>query len=136
MLLATKKLLQETDVHLAQELSASDKELFQQGEACYQQEQYDQAIPHFSEVENKHEHIYFRIRPAFEQLGLHQEAVTYFSQAAEQGHIEAMVRLGLLNHYHLQDENRAEAFYLKAVEKEAHRCNAASWRIILLQISR
>ncbi|MDY0093589.1 MAG: hypothetical protein RBT80_12895 [Candidatus Vecturithrix sp.] len=117
MLLATKKLLQETDVHLAQELSASDKELFQQGEACYQQEQYDQAITHFLKLKSKHEHIYFRLGYAFEQIGLYQEAVMYFSQAAEQGHIEAMVRLGLLNHYHLQDEDRAEACYLKAVEK-------------------
>ena len=117
MLLTTKKLLQETDVHLAQELSASDKDIFQQGEVCYQQEQYEQALTHFLKLKSKHEPIYFRIGYAFEQLGLHQEAVTYFSQAAEQGHVEAMVRLGLLYHYHLQDDPSAEACYLKAVEK-------------------
>ncbi|GAK54770.1 ATPase [Candidatus Vecturithrix granuli] len=117
MLQTTKKLLQETDIHLAQGLSASDKDIFQQGEACYQQERYEQAITHFLKLKSKHEHIYFRIGYAFEQLGLHQEAVTYFSQAAEQGHVEAMVRLGLLYHYHLQDDHSAETFYLKAVEK-------------------
>lgn len=117
MLQATKKLLQDTDLNLAQELSASDQEIFQQGETCYQQEQYEQAITHFLKLKSKHEHLYFRIGYAFEQLGYHQEAGVYFSQAAERGHVEAMVRLGLLYHYQLQDEEKAEAFYLQAVER-------------------
>ena len=68
-------------------------------------------------LKSKHEHLHFRIGYAFEQLGYDQEAVTYLSQAAEQGHVEAMVRLGLFYHYRLQDDHNAEIFYLKAVEK-------------------
>ena len=117
MILATKNLLQATDVYLAEDLSPSDKEVFEKGESCYQNEKYEDAILHFLKMKHQDEHIQFRLGYAFSRLEHHQEAVTYFLQAVERGHVDAMVHLGLVYQYSLQDLHNAETYYHMAADR-------------------
>ncbi|MBD3305329.1 hypothetical protein GF339_03125 [candidate division KSB3 bacterium] len=117
MLQATKKLLQENDAQLAAQTSQSDKDMFKQGEAYYQHNQYSQAISVFLQLKQKNAHIYFRLGYAFSKLQKPRNAVTYFLQAAKEGHVLAMLYLGILYHYHLHDYYNAKRYYTMAVNQ-------------------
>ena len=117
MIQNTRKLLERTDLHLAAELSLSEKEIFTEGEQYYQQEQYEHAITSFLKLKQKNEHIYFRLGYAFNQLEYYQEATTYLVQAAEQGHVDAMLQLGLIYHRHLYDPQASVQYYDMASQK-------------------
>lgn len=117
MVHTTKKLLQDPDVQVISEFSSNDKEFFEQGDAWYQRELYEQAIPMLLKMEQKNEHICFRLGYAFSKLDDYQNAAAYFGQAAKQGHVEAMVHLGRIFHYYLQEYAYAKRYYAMAVEK-------------------
>jgi TPR repeat protein/nucleoside-triphosphatase THEP1 len=113
----TKKLLQELDAALAEELPQSDKEVFEKAEESYRNEDYEQAIIHFLEVKHKNDQICFRLGDSFSQLARYNEAIEYFLKAIEAGNIDAMLHLGLLYHNPLKDYQNAEMYYVMAAEK-------------------
>ncbi len=117
MLRAARELLKESGDHLTADLSQSDKELFSEGEQAYQAEQYEAALRFFLKIKHKAPHLLFRIGLAFNQLGQYTDAEAYWVKAAEQGHINAMLQLGQLYQYQLQNPQHAEESYLLAVEK-------------------
>ncbi len=118
MILATRRLLQESGTSFTEELSPSDKEIFKKGESAYQREEYEEALRQFLKLKHQDEHIQFRLGYAFCQLKEGQKAVPYLTRAAEKGHIEAMLNLGSLYHYHLHDYSNAERYYRMAVERK------------------
>ena len=116
MILAARKLLEESDAELAAELSPSDKELFSTGEKSYQQEAYEEALKTFTQLKHKNKHVHFRLGYAFSQVGDYEQAVNAFSLAAEQGHLDALISLGQLYHRQYQDMAKAEEYYRMAAE--------------------
>lgn len=117
MIYETKKLLEEIDIELAAELSPTDKEIFAKAQACYRNEDYEQAAVHYLELKHKTPQMYFQLGDIFEKSGHYQEATESLKNAAEQGHTEAMLRLGRLYHHRLKDFTQAETYYRKAADQ-------------------
>ena len=115
MLHAAKRLIADADAPLAD--AASDIELFERGQAFYQQELYEQAAALFMQLRRKDEHANFRIGYALANLARFDEAIPYFLEAAKQEHLEAMLRLGLLYDKDLHDTTNAERWYREASER-------------------
>ena len=114
MLEATRSLLQSTDTWLAEQLSPSEKSLFEQAEVLYRREAYQEAIAQFLRLTHPNKHIQFRLGWAYWQIGNLQEAAVWLTRAAERGHVEAMVQLGQLAQAHLHDPRQAERWYRAA----------------------
>jgi TPR repeat protein len=115
----TQHLLHQLDVDLAAELSPSDKQLFRQAEAAYQQEDYETAISRYLEVKHKTGEVCFRLGECFSRSGYDEEAADYLTKAADQGHLDAMVSLGLLYQQAFNDLHRAEAAFQQAAEQKS-----------------
>ena len=116
MIQAARTLLEESDAELASELSHSDKELFSDGERAYQQEAYEDALRAFVQIKHKNKHIHFRLGYAFSQVRDYEQAVNAYQQAADQGHLDALVSLGQLFYRQFQDLTKAAEYYQKAIE--------------------
>lgn len=117
MLHETKKLLQEIDAELAEELPPSDKEIFEKAEEYYLKADYEQAIVHFLEIKHKTDPIYLRLSNAFSKLRYYKEAIEYLLEAVEHENVEAMLQLGQLYQKTLKDYQNAVTYYVMAVEK-------------------
>lgn len=117
MISATKKLLHNVDADLANELSASDKDLYKQAQKQYKRGQYEEAIGYFAEMKNRPDLVLFQYGDACEQLGYDTDAKVYFTQAAEQGYLDALVRLGLLYQHRFQDYESAKTCFDQAGER-------------------
>jgi TPR repeat protein/nucleoside-triphosphatase THEP1 len=117
MLSATRKLLQNMDASLADELSASDKEMYKHAQKCYKRGDYETALGHFSRMKHTPAQVLFQIGDSCEQLGYYEEAKEHFTHAAEQDHLEALVRLGLVYQHHFQDYEQAQQRLQQAIER-------------------
>ncbi len=117
MIQAARKLLEESDAELAAELSPSEKELFSAGERAYQQEEYKDALKAFVQLKQKNKHVHFRLGYAFSQLGDYEQAIDSFLQAAEQGHLDALISLGQIYYRQFQDMAKAAEYYQMAAER-------------------
>jgi TPR repeat protein len=117
MIRKTKDLLQERDTTLAAELYLSDKEIFNKAEACYQHEDYENAITLFLKIKHKNDQVYFRIGDSFSKLASYKEAIHYFLKAIEKDHVEAMLHLAVLYYEVFKDYENAKTYYVMAMEK-------------------
>ena len=117
MLTATKKLLQNVNAALASELTASDKDLYKNAQKHYKRGEYEEAFGYFSAMKFKPEPVLFQFGDACEQLGYYDDARQHFTQAAEQNHLDALVRLGLLHQHRFQQYEQANACFQQAGER-------------------
>ena len=117
MLAATKKLLHNVNAALANELTASDKDLYKHAQKHYKRAEYEQAITYFSDMKFMPEPVLFQFGDACEQLGYYDEAKHHFTQAAEQNHLDALVRLGLLYQHQFQQYEHANEYFQQAGER-------------------
>ncbi len=117
MIHETKKLLEEIDTDLAEELSQSDKEIFTKAKELYQNEDYEGAVFLFLKMKYKNDQIDFWLGDSLSKLNYNIEAIEYFVRAVEQENVDAMLHLGLLYHKQLKDFKNAEKYYLMAVKK-------------------
>ncbi|GAK53156.1 ATPase [Candidatus Moduliflexus flocculans] len=117
MIAATRRLLEATDVPLATELSRSDKELLNEGDALYQQERFDDALAKYLQVKRKNANIQFRIGFAYMRTGRYAEAEAALLSSMRGGHADAVLQLGHLYAKHLNIPEKAVTYYTKGVEK-------------------
>lgn len=117
MIAATRRLLEATDVPLATELSRSDKELLNEGDALYQQERFDDALAKYLLVKRKNANVQFRIGFAHIRTGRYAEAEAALLSSMRGGHADAALQLGHLYAKHLNNPEKAVTYYMKGVEK-------------------
>ncbi len=115
MLHAAKRLIADAEAPLAD--ASSDIELQERGQAFYQQELYEQAVALFTQLKRKDDRANFRIGYALTKLSRFDEAIPYFLDAANGGHLEAMLRLALIYQHHLRDAASAEQWYRMASDR-------------------
>jgi TPR repeat protein len=114
MLAATRKLLQQVDAALAEDLTPSDKDLYKQAHKHYQRGDYEQACALFAAMKFTPEAVLFEFGDACEQIGAYAEARQHFAEAAERQHLDALVRLGLIAQRRFHDYAQADACFQQA----------------------
>ncbi|MDM8522396.1 tetratricopeptide repeat protein [Desulfococcaceae bacterium HSG8] len=113
----TKKFLMVKDENLAEELSLSDKELFNKGEVYYESNEYEKAADLFLKIKNQNESVKFRLAGSFYYLKNYEKAEKYYLMAAEKDHPLAMTNLGWLYEDNFTDYRKAEKYYMMALDK-------------------
>ncbi len=119
MIQATRALLQEFDAELMTELSRSDKDLFNEAEACDRHGDYKNAAAHLLQIKRKNDRVYCRLGESFSKLARYDDAIQAFVNAVEHGNVEAMIQVAELYHEILKDYHAAETYYSMAVKQKS-----------------
>jgi tetratricopeptide (TPR) repeat protein len=118
----TRSFLQKMGSQFSDQLSESDKELFEKAENYYNQKKYNLAIKVLNSRNLKNAEVLYNIGLCYHESKDISQAEKYYNMAIEKGNAAAMNNLGLLYARDKKDYNKAEKFFKMASEKG---CNDA-----------
>ncbi|NJL59736.1 MAG: sel1 repeat family protein [Desulfobacteraceae bacterium] len=116
LICGTREFLEERDKSLIEELSQSDKELFEKSRVCLNDKKYQACLDWLLKVKNR-ETVCFDLGFIYVNLKEYEEAEKYYLMAAEKDSVAAMNNLGVLYEENFKDNAKAEEYYLMATEK-------------------
>jgi TPR repeat protein len=120
----TRDFLTEKDKSLLQELSRSDRELWEEAKAYYKRDEFDQMVQTIEAIQNKDEILYAIMALLYHvMLKDYAKAEMCYLQAIEHGYERATHDLAWLYETVHQDYAKAESYYLQAIELLLHEQN-------------
>ncbi|MEY3880471.1 MAG: hypothetical protein RIQ94_1267 [Pseudomonadota bacterium] len=119
LLQQTKAYLEKTDNKLMNELSFSDKDIYQQAIDFYETKNHQQAINLFLQIKQKDEEIFFRLGYSYSEIKDYVQAKENYLIAIDKGSMSAMNNIAVLYGYTENNFYLAEKYFLMAIKKGA-----------------
>jgi TPR repeat protein len=117
MIRETRRLLTAKNKDLLQELSKSDRELYNAFAHNYAEKDYEQALKNLLRIRNKNDFVHGMLGFLYE-IHLHDtnKAESYYQTAVKMGNKSMIYNLANLYETELQDYQKAEKYYLQAAQ--------------------
>jgi len=118
MIKETRTLLQEKNQDLLEELSKSDRELYNAFTHNYSENKYDSALQNLLEIRNKNDFVHGMLGFLYETY-LHnwEKAESHYIAAVDQGNASMLINLANLYEVELEDYDKAREYYLKSAKE-------------------
>ncbi len=113
----TKTFLKEKDELLLDELSESDKVLFEKGYALFEANKYKDALDKFLKICYPNNDVFFCIAYIFGEEKNYNKAEDYYLKAIHKGDTHSIYNLAILYYQEFEDYEKAERYFLMAIEK-------------------
>lgn len=117
MIRETRRLLTEKNTDLLEELSKSDRELYNAFAHHYADKEYDLALKNLLNIRNKNDFVHGMLGFLYEtHLGDHTRAEQYYLTAIGMGNKSMIMNLANLYESEFRDYEKAEKYYLMAAQ--------------------
>ncbi len=114
----TRHYLELKDKTLAAQLSQSDRELLERAEEYYEKDEYKKSLACLEAIQNKDGKVFNYIGSIYIEFENFKKVEKYLLMAAEEGHLGALLQLGMTYCYKTVNYRKAEKYFLLAVQGE------------------